>query len=69
MNIWDKEEIFEIKSPCTNTCFVSSITGYCEGCLRTIKEISEWDESSNEFKHLVLEKIEQRRKKKLRIEG
>ena len=37
-------------------------TGHCIGCLRTIDEIADWLEMSNEEKRAVLQRIEERRK-------
>lgn len=31
-----------VPSPCRNVCRMDAVTGYCEGCLRTIDEIAAW---------------------------
>ncbi|MGO9791723.1 MAG: DUF1289 domain-containing protein [Solirubrobacteraceae bacterium] len=31
-----------ILSPCVGVCAISPVTGYCEGCLRTLTEIAQW---------------------------
>ena len=31
-----------ITSPCINVCKMNSATGWCEGCLRSIDEITAW---------------------------
>ncbi len=31
-----------IKSPCISVCTVDGLSGYCLGCYRTLKEISNW---------------------------
>lgn len=31
-----------ISSPCVNVCRMDAPTGWCEGCLRTLEEITAW---------------------------
>ena len=31
-----------VPSPCINLCRMNPQSGYCEGCLRSIPEITEW---------------------------
>ncbi|MEX8497937.1 MAG: DUF1289 domain-containing protein [Leptothrix ochracea] len=31
-----------ITSPCVNVCRMDGVTGWCEGCLRTLDEIAAW---------------------------
>ncbi len=52
----------EIRSPCTDVCRINAETGWCEGCLRTIEEISEWRFSTNMEKRAILMALEVRRK-------
>ncbi|NIO41358.1 MAG: DUF1289 domain-containing protein [Burkholderiales bacterium] len=52
----------QVASPCVNICQMNPDTGYCVGCLRTIDEIAEWLEMSNEEKRKVLNQLEERRK-------
>lgn len=42
----------KIISPCINICKTNPITGFCNGCGRTIEEISLWGKvnTSNEWK-------------------
>ncbi len=60
---WWLEVQREPTQPCTNQCGVNSRTGYCGGCLRTLREISEWSGYSKDEKLDVIDKIEERRKK------
>lgn len=60
-DVWSKPTP-EPQSPCTNNCVVSSVTGYCDGCYRSMKEIVEWDQSTSIEKTLILSKLEERRK-------
>ena len=53
----------EVPSPCINVCQMDPATGYCRGCLRTIEEIADWLELSNEKKLQVLQRLEERRKR------
>jgi predicted Fe-S protein YdhL (DUF1289 family) len=47
----------EVASPCVNICRISRLTGYCEGCRRTIAEIAAWSNYSDGEKRAVLEMI------------
>jgi len=31
-----------VKSPCTNVCAIDHNIGFCMGCKRTVKEITNW---------------------------
>lgn len=52
----------EIPSPCQNVCQMNPRTGCCTGCMRTIDEIADWLEMTNEEKQKLLEQLEERRK-------
>jgi hypothetical protein len=47
-------------SPCNNNCFISSQTGFCVGCFRSIPEIIEWDTADDATKSLILKNCEER---------
>ena len=51
----------QVASPCVNVCQIDPQTGYCMGCLRTIDEIADWLEMTNEEKQQVLDRLEQRK--------
>jgi hypothetical protein len=50
----------EIPSPCIDICHMSIRLGYCVGCFRTIEEIAQWSEMTNQEKLDVISKTEQR---------
>lgn len=50
-----------VPSPCTNICKLSPVTGYCEGCHRTIGEIAGWSEYSDKQKRAVLARLPARK--------
>lgn len=52
----------QVASPCVNICQMNPETGYCIGCMRTIGEIADWLEMTNEEKRQVLNQLEERRK-------
>ena len=52
----------QVASPCVNICQMNPETGYCIGCMRTIDEIADWLEMTNEEKRQVLNQLEERRK-------
>jgi predicted Fe-S protein YdhL (DUF1289 family) len=47
-------------SPCISVCRMSENTGLCEGCFRTIEEITGWGHRSGEEKRAVWRMITQR---------
>lgn len=51
----------EPSSPCDNTCDIDASSGLCEGCYRTMDEITEWVMMTPERKLAVLEMAERRR--------
>jgi uncharacterized protein len=48
-------------SPCISVCRMNEVSGWCEGCLRTLDEIGFWSVLDDEDKHAVWQLIEQRR--------
>jgi predicted Fe-S protein YdhL (DUF1289 family) len=52
----------QVASPCVNICQINPETGNCIGCMRTIDEIADWLEMTNEEKRQVLNRLEERRK-------
>lgn len=52
----------EIPSPCENVCQMNPATGYCIGCLRTLDEIADWLEMTDEQKSELLARLEERKK-------
>lgn len=48
-------------SPCIEVCRIDGATGYCEGCLRTIKEITRWPDLSDQERGAVLADLVNRR--------
>lgn len=50
-----------IQSPCTSVCRMNPATGYCEGCFRTIPEITDWSRADDDRKRAILAEIASRR--------
>ncbi|MBS0357094.1 MAG: DUF1289 domain-containing protein [Proteobacteria bacterium] len=46
-----------IPSPCINVCRMDEAKAYCEGCFRTIPEITEWSRASEARKQEILDLI------------
>ncbi len=44
----------EESSPCVGDCKIDGPTGWCRGCLRTIREIIGWEKASEEERCAVL---------------
>ena len=49
-----------VPSPCISVCHMSSDTGWCEGCWRSLDEIGLWGQTDNEGKRAVWSRIAQR---------
>ncbi len=50
-----------VASPCIDVCTLDEATGLCEGCWRTLDEISAWCTATDEHKRLILAAVAQRR--------
>ena len=50
-----------IQSPCTSVCRMNPATGYCEGCFRTIPEITDWIRADDARKRAILAEVASRR--------
>jgi predicted Fe-S protein YdhL (DUF1289 family) len=50
-----------IPSPCVGVCRVNHIVGLCEGCMRTLDEISRWSVMSEDEKLSVWQRLSERR--------
>ena len=50
-----------VASPCVDVCRMSPVTGYCEGCLRTLGEIAGWSQYSDSQKRAVLARLPARK--------
>ncbi len=49
-----------VPSPCTSVCRISAVTGWCEGCFRTLDEIVRWSNSGEALRREVWGRIAQR---------
>lgn len=50
-----------ITSPCIRVCSVNPKTNWCDGCMRTLKEIATWSRLSDEERDAVTADLERRR--------
>ena len=50
-----------VPSPCVSSCRMDPVTGWCEGCLRTIDEIAAWILFDDDEKRQVWRELELRR--------
>ncbi len=51
-----------VPSPCVDICRMDAASGWCEGCLRTIDEISAWSRLDEAAKASVWERLAERRR-------
>lgn len=40
----------EVQSPCIGICTIDDVTGFCQGCFRTLAEIQGWWDLDNATK-------------------
>ena len=50
-----------VPSPCISVCKMNPVTGWCEGCQRTIDEIAGWSRMSDDAKRDVWAEVARRR--------
>ena len=50
-----------VPSPCISVCRIDPVTGWCEGCLRTIDEIAHWGLFDDGEKRAVWADLKRRR--------
>ena len=53
-------ELEMITSPCIGICIIDPVTGYCRGCHRKLKEISEWRNYDDEQARELLLQLDKR---------
>lgn len=49
-----------VKSPCIKVCVIDGSTGWCLGCARTLKEISQWTKYTDQQRDAVIDESEAR---------
>ncbi len=52
-----------VASPCVNICTLDPRTGWCQGCARTMDEISRWPHASEEERRAILARLPARRER------
>jgi hypothetical protein len=55
-----RQEGAVVPSPCISVCRISARDGFCEGCFRTLGEVSGWARSSQTAKQVLWQTILQR---------
>ena len=50
----------EIPSPCNSVCRMDPVTGWCEGCLRTLDEIAAWSQLPGAARRVVWQDLRRR---------
>ena len=50
----------EIKSPCRRMCAVDGRLGFCRGCGRTLKEISNWSRFTHQERDEIIDELSAR---------
>lgn len=58
-----------IESPCIDICRMDACTGLCEGCFRTIEEITAWSRADDATKREILERVAERGARSDRFDG
>ena len=52
--------IEDIVSPCIGVCAINDNNGFCHGCYRTVEEIREWWNMTDEEREKVMGTLDQR---------
>lgn len=50
----------EVASPCIGVCTIDDVTGFCQGCFRTIEEIQGWWDLDNAAKAAIVTQATER---------
>lgn len=50
------------RSPCIGVCKIVRATGLCQGCLRTLDEITAWRDASEGERRRILGRVLERRR-------
>lgn len=59
--------MINLPSPCISICKLNKSTGFCDGCFRTINEISQWPSMTDVERMSLLETLRQRQGIKRRV--
>jgi predicted Fe-S protein YdhL (DUF1289 family) len=49
-----------VPSPCTNVCRIDRRSGWCEGCRRTVDEITRWPLANDAERLAILDQLPKR---------
>lgn len=52
--------IEDIVSPCIGVCAINDANGFCQGCYRTVEEIREWWNMTDEAREKTMSVLDQR---------
>jgi predicted Fe-S protein YdhL (DUF1289 family) len=52
--------IEDIVSPCIGVCAINDSNGFCQGCYRTVEEIREWWNMTDQEREKVMGTLDQR---------
>jgi len=52
--------IEDIVSPCIGVCAINDSNGFCQGCYRTVEEIREWWNMTDEDREKVMGALDKR---------
>jgi predicted Fe-S protein YdhL (DUF1289 family) len=52
--------IEDIVSPCIGVCAINDSNGFCQGCYRTVEEIREWWNMTDQEREKVMGVLDQR---------
>lgn len=58
----------KIESPCIGVCAMDPNTGFCQGCFRTVEEIQDWWDLSEESKMDIVSKLDARQSEGLNFD-
>ncbi|MEI6484853.1 MAG: DUF1289 domain-containing protein [Sphingomonadales bacterium] len=50
-----------VASPCSNVCRINRRSGWCEGCWRSVDEITRWPYADDDERRAILMRLETRK--------
>ena len=59
-NARELQDAAQAPSPCISICRMDAVTGFCEGCFRTLEEIAAWGMMADNEKRAVWQELVRR---------
>jgi uncharacterized protein len=60
LNRWSPDAPGAVPSPCNSVCRIDPASGYCQGCWRTISEITQWAQLDDDAQRALWRELQHR---------